>query len=459
MQKRIAILKHQSGRVSANLLWGPPLPADCQALVVDACAALRELGYFASPFPEGDGVTMSHPTYSPTAALADVTSQFSWLNITDEPIGEGELYGNETVECTILVPVEKLHLTCLIKAPPYVFLPALGHEEDGSNDTWHEYLSAANVEAIYRSFEAARMNGNLGITRDDHLLAYPLIETTISIPYRELFEAQTHVDGMAPLLLRCAEYADRGLDLLRLEYCNYRHLEQLCGTAGQLLDGFHAAYVIPKQGPVKPRLYCHLVTPYGVTPNWLGLEVAYHLNSETVALAGAAHSSTGNELLSRVRGALRAGGQAFYILTPEARFLSLIFALDGLCSPKKKWTGLTHHAYIAAVGANADAETFDKWLRSFDSVYANIRNPIVHGGKSFIELGENPAEASDQIMFLLRSCVEGIMSRSVETIAGLLDIVIAELETTEFQSVLAAYIEQKSSSDPSKNSIKMPKWT
>lgn len=458
MQKRVAILKHQRGCVSANLFWGPPLPAGRQALVVDACAVLRELGYSASPFPEGDGVTMSHPTYSPTAALADVSSQFSWLDITDEPIGQGELYGNETVECTILVPVEKLHLTCLVEAPPYFFIPALGHEEDGSNHAWHDYLSAASFDAIRRSFETARKSGNLGISRDDHLLVYPLIQTTISIPYRELFEAQAHADGMTPLLLRCAEYADRGLDLLRLEYCNYRHHEQLCGTAGQLIDGFHAAYVIPNQGPVEPRLYCHLATPYGVTPNWLGLEVAYSLNSETVALAETAHSSAVSEILSRVRGALRAGGQAFYILTPEARFLSLIFALDGLCCPKKRWTGLTHHAYIAAVGANGDVEKFDKWLRIFDSAYSSIRNPIVHGGTSFIELGANPVDASDQIMFLLHSCVEGVVGRSVETIGSLIDIVIAELETPEFQSVLAAYIGQKSAPEPSKKSVTLPKW-
>jgi hypothetical protein len=459
MQRREAVLKHQNGQISANLLWGPPLPADYAVRVADACAELRRLGYFASPFPEGDGITMSHPTYSPEAAHGDVCSQFPWLDITDGLMGEGELYGDSTVECTILVPVEKLHLTCLIEASPYVLIPALGHEEDGSTHAWHEYLSAGDIDGIYGAFEVARKNGNLGITREDFLLAYPLVQTTIAIPYRELFAAQTYVDGMIPLLCRCAEYADRGLDLVRLKHCNYRRLEQLCGIAGQLLDGFHAAYVIPKQGPIKPRLYCHLATPYGVTPNWLGLEVAHDLDSGTAALAALAHSSVGHEMALRVRGALRAAGQAFYILTPEARFLNLVFALDGLCSPKKPWSGLAHHSYIAAVGANGSAEQFDRWLRMFDAAYANIRNPIVHGGTSFIELGADPAEASDRTMYLLHSCVEAIVRRSVTTIGDLQQTVIAELKTPRFQEVLATYVGEKNSSRPSENLMKMPKWT
>src|SRR5690606_10348018 len=104
MRKRTAVLKHQKGDVNANLIWGPPLSADYQLLAADACAALRKLGYFASPFPEGDGVTFSHPEYSPISAMSDVSSHFPWLDITED-LHEGELYGSQTVDCTVLVPV------------------------------------------------------------------------------------------------------------------------------------------------------------------------------------------------------------------------------------------------------------------------------------------------------------------------------------------------------------------
>jgi hypothetical protein len=303
------------------------------------------------------------------------------------------------------VPVEKLHLTSILEAAPYRFIPALGDDENDDTHPWHEYFSDADPEAIYKAREIARQKDHLGISCDEILLTYPLIETTIMIPRKELVVANEYPDGMGQLLRRCAECADRGLDLLRWEQCNYRQLERICSMAGQLLDGFHAAYVMPKDGVIRPTLYCHLVTPYQVAPNWLGLDVD-HSGMDSFLLAPIVHESSGNEIALRLRGAVRSASQAFYILTPENRFLSLIFSLDGLCAPEKKWLGLTHHSYIAAVAADGSIAQFDRWLRFFDDVYANIRNNLVHGGSSFIELEIDPNEVSDQLMILLRSCVK-----------------------------------------------------
>jgi hypothetical protein len=98
---RVAILKHQRN-TNANLLWGPHLSLELDLRVDESCKGLRSLGYFASAFPEKDGVTISHPAYSPEVALADVRSKFPWLDITDESMRVSSLYGDEAVECTIL---------------------------------------------------------------------------------------------------------------------------------------------------------------------------------------------------------------------------------------------------------------------------------------------------------------------------------------------------------------------
>ncbi len=456
-KKRIAILKHQQGNISANLLWGSPLPPELDVYVAESCQALRELGYFASAFPEKDGVTISHPNYLREAALSDIQTKFHWLDITDELTNISQLYGDETVECTILVPVEKLHLTCLLEAEPYRFIPALGYDESGDAHPWHEYLSSSSVDSIYQAREVAQQQGSLGISRDDILLTYPLVETKISIPRRELFTANKYPDGMSPLLLRCAEYADRGLDLLRIEQCNYKQLERLCSRAGQLLDGFHAAYVIPRDGVIQPTLYCHLASPYQVTPNWLGLDID-KVGYFSFMLAPIVHSVIGDEMSLRIRGAVRSSGQAFYILSPESRFLSLIFTLDGLCVPKKNWSGLTHHSYIAAVAANGNSEQFDRWLRFFDKAYSNVRNKLVHEGASFIEICEDAAQISNQLMLLIHACITTISHHSFVKIADLQVSIVAELKSSLFQKVIETYIMEEKALSPSKKQLAMPHW-
>lgn len=456
-KKRVAIFKHQKGNISANLLWGPPLLPELDVYVAESCQALRELGYFASAFPEKDGVTISHPNYLRETALTDIQTKFYWLDITDKLTHVSQLYGDEIVECTILVPVEKLHLTCLLEVEPYRFIPALGYDESGETHPWHEYLSASSGDSIYQAREAAQQQGSLGISRDDILLTYPLVETEISIPRRELFAANEYPDGMSPLLLRCAEYADRGLDLLRIEQCNYKQLERLCSSAGQLLDGFHAAYVIPKDGVIKPTLYCHLASPYQVTPNWLGLDIDT-VGYFSFMFAPIVHSAIGDEMSLRVRGAVRASGQAFYILSPESRFLSLIFTLDGLCAPKRNWSGLTHHSYIAAVAANGNATQFDRWLRFFDKAYSNVRNKLVHEGASFIEICEDAAQLSNQLMLLLRACISTISHHSFVKISDLQVSIVAELKSSLFQKVIETYITEEKALYPSKKQPAIPHW-
>lgn len=456
-EKRVAILKHQRGNINANLLWGLPLPPELDVYVAKSCQELRELGYFVSAFPEKDGVTISHSEYLPAVALTDIQSKFLWLDITDELTYVSSLYGDETVECTILVPVEKLHLTCLLEVEPYRFIPALGYDESGDTHPWQEYFSATDTDSIYQACETARHKGSLGINRDDILLTYPLVETKITIPRRELFAANEYPDGMSPLLLRCAEYADRGLDLLRIDQCNYNQLERICSRAGQLLDGFHAAYVIPKDGLIQPALYCHLASPYQVAPNWLGLDVD-GVSSFSSMLAPIVYASVGNEISLRIRGAVRAFGQAFYILTPESRFLSIIFALDGLCAPKKNWSALTHHSYIAAVAANGNAAQFDQWLRFFDKAYSNVRNKLVHSGSSFIELSVDATQISNQLILLLQACISTVFHCSFGNISDLQVSIVAELKSSLFQEVVAAYIAEENALSPSKNPLKMPSW-
>lgn len=89
---RRAILKHQHGNYSANLVWGPTLAPDLASQLTSSCDGLSSLGYEVSPFPEGDGVTFTHPQYSKEQALGHVDENFRWLAVTDKSLDEDQLY-------------------------------------------------------------------------------------------------------------------------------------------------------------------------------------------------------------------------------------------------------------------------------------------------------------------------------------------------------------------------------
>jgi hypothetical protein len=263
---------------------------------------------------------------------------------------------------------------------------------------------------------------------------------------------------MIPLLLRCVECADRGLDIIRGRFCNHKFQMQVPGLAGQLLDGFHAAYVIPASGPFKDKLYCHPATPFHVTSNWLGLEVDHGLNQEDVALAPIVHGGPATEMFMRLRAAVRALGQAFYILTPESRFLSLVFAIDGLCAPNEKWKGLPHRTYIAAVAADGERKLFATLLKDFDTAYTEVRNSIVHQGKSFVELGIDPIHSLKHLDRILGLCIETVMRHSFNTSAQLHKHALTTLGQADFQSEIMNYAAHVAALSGKHHKVTLPKW-
>ncbi|MBM7405077.1 MULTISPECIES: hypothetical protein [Sphingomonas] len=114
-----AVLSHPSGDYMGNLLWPGVLPADQREALPAAIAAISAQGYWASPFPEGDGVAFQRydeTPYDPDAALADFQAAFGFLklDVLDPDEGQGRalarLAGDRSISCICLVPVEGLRL-------------------------------------------------------------------------------------------------------------------------------------------------------------------------------------------------------------------------------------------------------------------------------------------------------------------------------------------------------------
>lgn len=79
-----AIFKPQRGNYYGNLLWDAAEAAKKANEIRVSLEMIRTLGYFASPFPEGDGISFSDESKSKKDIdiLGDFRSCFDWLDIS-----------------------------------------------------------------------------------------------------------------------------------------------------------------------------------------------------------------------------------------------------------------------------------------------------------------------------------------------------------------------------------------
>ncbi|HEX8591992.1 MAG TPA: hypothetical protein VF682_01735 [Pseudomonas sp.] len=117
-----------------NLVWRREEFVNKNAEISSSLKKLRSLGYWASAFPEGDGVTFSAPSFTADEddrdILEDFRNCFDWIDIeqaqsheSNTEIAELET-DNRTLNCTIIIPLEKnLHTKNFNPRKVYIFLP------------------------------------------------------------------------------------------------------------------------------------------------------------------------------------------------------------------------------------------------------------------------------------------------------------------------------------------------
>jgi hypothetical protein len=79
-----AIVKPPRGHYYGNLLWNASEVSESATLIQNSLENFRRLGYYASPFPEGDGVAFGDETKKKKDAeiVGDLRACFEWLDIS-----------------------------------------------------------------------------------------------------------------------------------------------------------------------------------------------------------------------------------------------------------------------------------------------------------------------------------------------------------------------------------------
>lgn len=402
-----------------NILWREPELADKENLLKHSMTKIREIGYWASCFPERDGVTFKDERGGRSAEqmLIDFQSSFPWLTISLGAQGssnlelaalESEAETTRTLACKVIVPVLKLHFESSFDLGPFRLVCAREFDLEP-----HERLG-------------------------DWVGSY--LEFDIELPYTDLLRLNRHIKDNDVVILQCLAMAEHALDLIRFRFSSFKRLEFTPDPAGQLENGFYAVEIIPcGRTHLKPVSLNGISRPMSASNNWLGPEIDDH-QWEAREYLEEILGGRSDELALAVKGALRFIRQAFYSLGDESKFLTLVFALDGLAHPKKNWVWMTHHAYIAALTSRGDIDLFKADLERYEELYTQVRNALVHNGQDFYQLPYEPATCCEDLFGYLKRLVMLVGDSDHTTVADLRAQAVGWLNTPAFVSHLAAEV-------------------
>lgn len=423
------------GNYKGNLLWREAELVGKESLLAQSMETIRGMGYWASCYPEGDGVTFNDERgdRSNEQMLADFQASFNWLTISLGTQGsanlelaalESEAEIKRVFPCTVVVPILKLHFESSFDLGPFRLVCTREFDSEP-----HERLG--DWPGSYLEFD-------------------------IELPYTDLLRLNRHIEDNDAVILRCLAMAEHALDVIRFGFSSFERPEFTPDPAGQLESGLYAVEIIPiGQTHLKPVNLHGISRPMSAMNNWLGPEI------DDIAFEGRSYlveilQGRSDELALAVKGTLRFIRQAFYSLGDESKFLTLVFGLDGLTHPEKAWTWMKHHAYIAALTSGGNIDRFKADLARYEELYTLVRNALVHNGKDFYELPYDPVNCCEDLFDYLKRVVMAIGDLNLLTASDLRSQAIHWLKTPAFASHVASEVNRLNSRDGKNRPV--PTW-
>lgn len=402
------------GNYSGNLLWRKADLPGKEELLAQSIHKVAALGYWASPFPEGDGVAFNdkYGGRSGQQVMEDFVAAFPWLIVAIGESGDSnmELAGFEAeaeleteITCTVIVPLERVFFEEPFELGQFKFVCRKELDETPQD-------RLADWDGDYLQFDT-------------------------ELKYRDLLRVNRSIAYNDVVITKCLALAEHALDVIRFRFGSFVLPELTPNPAGQLDDGTYVVEIVPHgQTHLKPLNLKGISRPMSASNNWLGPEIDgndFKAREFLVAMLGSGQS---NELALSVKAALRACRQSFYSLGEESRFLNLVFTLDGLANPKKQWTGWKQRTYVAALASHGNLARFRSILVRYDELYAEIRNALVHKGKDFYELAQGAAQCCQDLYGFIIDVIELIAEFGLATVDDLYAQATQWLATPAFKS-------------------------
>lgn len=376
---------------NGNLLWKKKNFEDKESEIETSLQKLRKIGYWVSPFPEGDGVTFKILAKSLIRnnyeMLQDFQSCFDWILIEKASSADSntELADledeNRLIRCIVIVPLEKIFIQETLKLGKFTYFCRKQFDPE-------PYERLTNYESEYVQFE-------------------------VQLIYRDLLRLDKTFEHNDYVINKCLSLAEHALDIVRFTHSSFKTKEFTPNPAGQMNNGSYSVDIIPiEKTHLKPFELSGISRSISVSNNWLGPQVDNFIDPciNYLALIYSVENIN-NEMANVVISALRSCRQSFYSIGPESQFLNLVFTLDGLVNPES-WTGWKQRTYIASLLSGGDHILFGKKLEEYDELYTNVRNKLVHEGKDFYELSTCPDVACEMVYCYIKDIINLIAIQS-----------------------------------------------
>jgi hypothetical protein len=339
-----------------------------------------------------------------------------------------------SVRVRYLVPVDQLLLLESFSIGGTSFhAPIDGEEVDLKRHPWGMALCDVPGADVQPGWAPRKPDCLCGTTE---LLAYPLIERQIDVPSKIFHARSSDVRGQEKFLNFIISDADRALDMLRWALCSYRKLEYLPNKAGWIGDFAHA-YIEPEFGPKTGELVSAKPDVLRVVNNWLELEAPGLDIGDVAPIAAVIDGTWQSEMAPAVKAALRTFGQAYYLTEPEASFLSMLYATDALAGVQEL-KGYRQRIWVSATASKGKARLFEDILLSFIDLY-DIRNDLVHKGKTFIELEREPRLVNQDMSRIRCLCIENMYEASYASATEHAAEIMERLSQPEFEVIARAH--------------------
>lgn len=367
-----------------NLVWRREDYLEKQTEISLSLDDVRKLGYWASAFPEGNGIVFSPPSAiskSNQDMLDDFRKCFNWINIeqaqslsSNSEIADLETE-DRTLNCAVIVPLEKIFIQTTLTLGKFTYFCRREFDSE-------PYERLSELEAEY-----VQINCNLN--------------------YKDLLRLNQTRDHNDFIINKCLSLAEQALDVIRYSHSSFKNKAFTPNPAGQRENGFYDVEIIPlERTHLKPIRLSGISRPLSVSNNWLGPQVDDLFYPGIHYLASIYNDEFTNEISSSVIASLRACRQSFYSIGNESQFLNLIFILDGLAAPVKEWGGWKHRSYLAALLCEQSPNKFHSILEEYDRLYTDVRNKLVHESKDFYEITDDPDEASETIFSYIKKLIQ-----------------------------------------------------
>lgn len=395
---------------AGNLVWRKDDSAGRKEDISCSLDQLRNKGYWASAFPEGDGIIFTENTNSKShdEIFVDISSCFGWVAVqhaesSDSNEALATLEDTATLKCIAIVPLEKIFIEETFALGDFKFFCRKECDTEA-----HERLGSFATE--YLQFETF-------------------------FAYKDLLRINKTIAHNDMVIEQCLALAEHALDIIRFQFSSFKKKEFTPNPAGQQESGFFAIEIIPMgETHLKPVNLSGISRPFSMSNNWLGPEVC-DCNTKGRGLLIEISQGREDELALAVSCALRACRQSFYSLGNESQFLNLVFVLDGLVDPGKM-TGMCHHKYIATLLSGGDVAKFEKVLVRYIHLYSEVRNKLVHQGQDFYQLPDKPDDACETIYQFIKDIIILIEEKGFTSMTQLKEHAQLQLQSQSFIEVV-----------------------